>query len=96
MSEEASPGPMGEVVKAGRVSLDAWARVAEAAIPEPQRFAGRRIALDAANGAGIKLLPWLKEAIPAEWVIIGSGGVINDKVGSEHPEALCAVVQTEG
>jgi phosphoglucosamine mutase len=62
-------------------------------VERPERFHGQRIALDCANGALSPVAAWLDAAIPAEWVIVAAGdGVINEGVGSEHPERLQQVV----
>ncbi|MCH8474299.1 MAG: phosphoglucosamine mutase [Opitutales bacterium] len=56
---------------------------------------GLRIALDTAHGATWEIAPQLLRGLGAEVVCLGTqpdGQNINDQVGSEHPEALRAMV----
>ena len=62
-------------------------------------LAGFKIALDPAHGAASKLARSLFTELKAEVVTIGdnpNGLNINDNVGSTHPEALQAIVVSEG
>jgi phosphoglucosamine mutase len=58
-----------------------------------------KIVLDAANGAGCATSQTVLEKLGAEVVTIGcapDGRNINEGVGSQHPEAMCAAVKTQG
>jgi phosphoglucosamine mutase len=60
---------------------------------------GWRIALDTANGATCISSPGVFRALGAELACLGdqpNGRNINDGVGSEHPEALGALVRSSG
>lgn len=54
-------------------------------------LAGKRIAVDLANGASRAVLRWI-ESLGFEVVQVDGLGLVNDGVGSEHPERACAVV----
>ncbi|NCG19802.1 MAG: phosphoglucosamine mutase [Rhodobacterales bacterium] len=76
----------------GRV-LDAWTQAMGRCLAGASLLRGKRIAVDLANGAALALRPWLETLDGVEWVFRGAGeGVINDGVGSEHPEGLAALV----
>lgn len=64
---------------------------------EADTLAGKRIALDCANGAMCKIAPPLFEKLGAMVDLIGcepDGGNINAGLGSEHPEALQAMYKS--
>lgn len=57
-------------------------------------LAGRRVALDCANGAMFEIAPALFRSLGAVITVVGDkpdGSNINDGVGSEHPESLGAL-----
>jgi phosphoglucosamine mutase len=65
----------------------------------PSRLAGWRIVLDTANGATVHTSGRVLRDFGAEVIAIGAdpdGLNINDGVGSEHPEQLCAAVKQHG
>ncbi|HTL68198.1 MAG TPA: phosphoglucosamine mutase [Lacunisphaera sp.] len=62
-------------------------------------LAGWRIVLDTAHGAGCRTSPAVLQGYGAEMVRLGDapdGRNINDGVGSEHAEKLCATVRATG
>lgn len=59
-------------------------------------LAGRKVAVDLANGAATVVLDALRQALPCELVVVGDGGLTNGGVGSEHPEALRQAVLDHG
>lgn len=73
-----------------------WGQAVQQGTRGASSLAGQKIAVDLANGAAIRAVDWLFENIPADWVVIGGGGVVNDAVGSEHPEALSRAVLEHG
>lgn len=75
---------------------ETWFEALDAAAgPSAAALIGRRIVVDLANGAVIAAVPWL-DALPCEIIAIGRSGLINDHVGSEHPDALIAAVLEHG
>jgi phosphoglucosamine mutase len=95
MAEEPLQTVPGEVRDGRALVRDAWERAMSASLPPLTALAGRRIAVDLANGAGTAVADWL-DRVPAEWVRVDRGGMPNDGVGSEHPEALQAAVRAHG
>ncbi len=69
-----------------------WVAAMDAALPDRAAIAGRRIALDLANGAASSCWPWLV-GLPVHWERVDGDGQVNEGVGSEHVEALCARVR---
>jgi len=64
----------------------------------PTDLAGMRVALDGANGATSGLLARLFADLNADFVTMGTepnGLIINDGVGSTHPEALAELVKND-
>ena len=64
-----------------------------------QRFDGKRIALDCANGGSYQLARRVFEALGAEVHVVSDapdGLNINVDCGSTHPEALCDYVREQG
>jgi phosphoglucosamine mutase len=62
-------------------------------------LAGKRIALDCANGATYRAAPAIFRALGADLVVTGAepdGRNINADCGSTHPEALVELVRTSG
>ncbi len=63
------------------------------------RLAGWRIVLDTAHGATVRTSGAVLRELGADLIAIGAaptGRNINEGVGSEHPEAMCAAVQAHG
>lgn len=79
-------------VDASASVADLWRRQVEAAVPQPNPLEGRRIAVDLANGASTRAVPWLEEVLGAELHLVGTTGVINDGCGSEHLGAVAEAV----
>ncbi len=70
----------------------AWRRAAERVLGDLGALSGVPVAIDLANGAATRCVDWLR-ALPMAVVLVGAGeGRINDRVGSEHPEALADAV----
>ncbi len=94
LSEPPSDGPMGTLIDVHQAARLAYYTALSDALPRRNRLAGRRIAVDLANGAGQASRDWLEAQVPVEWVFIGDDpeGMPNDGVGSEHPEALARAV----
>ena len=101
MEDRLPPGPV-RVAEARWVQddtalsdyVEAMARV----LP-PGTLKGWRIALDLANGATVVSSPEVLRRLGAELDLLGAspdGSNINDGVGSEHPEALAALVRATG
>lgn len=88
---------VGDVAVAQEEAWDAWEAAVQGAVGSPHAFAGRRVAIDLANGALAPAAPWLLRTFPADWIVIGGGtGTINDGVGSEHLDALQRAVSVHG
>lgn len=75
--------------------LAAYEAALNAAIGDTSALRGRRIAVDLAAGAATAAVGWLGR-LGCELHLLGVDGVINDGVGSEHPERLAAVVTERG
>jgi phosphoglucosamine mutase len=91
-SEPVHGGP-GTLSAAGDEVSTAWQAAMDAATGDLGPLVGKRIALDLANGAAVACLPWLQR-LPVAWVFAGDGGGLpNDGVGSEHPEALARIIR---
>ncbi|MEM6926051.1 MAG: phosphoglucosamine mutase [Myxococcota bacterium] len=91
---EVDGGPPTENV--GRAVLDGWRRTVRGGMPPAERFAGRRIAFDFANGASATAATWLLEDWPPEVHVVRGPGEINEGCGSEHPERLQRAVVEHG
>lgn len=86
---------VGDIAVAQAECWSAWEEALRQRV-DPAPLAGRRIAVDLANGALSPAVEWLLQSFPAEWVVIGAGeGTINQGVGSEHLGALQAVVREQ-
>lgn len=98
IAEEPQDAPqLGSITDLHEPAREAWRRVVRAALPDPEIFRGRRLALDLAHGALSAQADWLRETFPADWVLVGTGeGAINDGVGSEHLGALQRAVREHG
>jgi phosphoglucosamine mutase len=79
--------------------IDAYIAHARLALPDPQRLAGFKIALDTANGATTTVAPRLFEELGFALELIGNtpdGRNINLDCGSTHPQNLARVVVERG
>ena len=79
--------------------IDAYMEHARLALPQPERVAGFRLALDTANGATTTVAPRLFRELGFDVTVIGNesnGRNINLACGSTHPEALAALVHSGG
>ncbi len=95
LSEDPTEEAFQPVEDAHRPLMHRWTDALERRLTGLEALEGRKIALDLAGGAAMVGLAWLRRAVPAEWVVVPSRR-INDGVGSEHPEALCALVKEQG
>jgi phosphoglucosamine mutase len=92
----APSGAAGELP--GESALEAYIADAARILP-PGSLRGWRVALDTANGATCASSPAVFAALGAEVSCVGNrpdGRNINAGVGSEHPEALAALVLSSG
>jgi phosphoglucosamine mutase len=79
--------------------IDAYIEHARRALPDPERLAGFRLAVDAANGATTTVAPRLFSELGFDVTAIGNapnGRNINLDCGSTHPEKLAALVRDGG
>jgi phosphoglucosamine mutase len=84
LAESGLPERIGLVEDVTDEVRDGWsARIARAA-GDLSPLAGRRIAIDCANGALAAVRDRLGDLVPADVVWLGTEGAINDGVGSEH------------
>ncbi len=60
--------------------MDYFAGLADA-LRHRNLLAGRRIAVDLANGAATVARPWLEASVPVDWVVVGGGGPRDVSVG---------------
>lgn len=74
-------------------ALKAWARRASSVMPA---LPSRPLVVDLANGAARVLAGWLKEVWPGELHLVGTRGLPNDGVGSEHLEHVGEAVVRVG
>lgn len=68
-------------------------------LPDPSRLGGLKIAIDCANGATVTIAPRLFADLGFEVTAIGcepNGRNINLACGSTHPQALAALVKSDG
>ncbi|MCB9667852.1 MAG: phosphoglucosamine mutase [Alphaproteobacteria bacterium] len=92
LAEDGHNGGVGYTEDAHQAVLEAWlARLADI---DTSGLAGRRLAVDLAEGAGGVAADWLAQQ-PFEVVLV-QGDRINDGVGSEHPGRLQQLVRDEG
>ena len=78
---------------------DAYLAHVKLALPDPQRLAGLKVALDMANGATTSVAGRLFRDLGLEVVELGArpdGRNINLHCGSTHPELLAAAVREHG
>ncbi len=73
-----------------------WLTGLQAALPDLQPLRGRRIGIDLAAGGARIAADWLRRAVPAEVVLMGTEGVVNAGIGSENIDALGDLVRSEG
>ena len=74
---------------------DRYIEFAKRTLPRDMNFAGMRVVIDCANGAGYKVAPAALWELGADVVAIGTepnGININDECGSTDTKALCAKV----
>lgn len=91
-----SPRP-GSVQEAREQARMAWLCALEHASPSTAGLAGRRIALDLANGAATAGLTWLRQRwSKVDWIFTGTRGAPNDGCGSENLAHLQRIVVEEG
>jgi len=82
---------------AERLVRDTWGRAVAAAAGDLSPLAGRRIAIDLANGAAVSVRREIESLVPTLIHWIGAGeGAINDGCGTEHLETLAEAVRSEG
>lgn len=82
----------------GEAALESYVDAA-VRILGPGALAGWKVAVDTANGATCAAAPSILGVLGADIASIGDrpdGRNINDGVGSEHPEALAALVRSSG
>ena len=95
----AGGAPLGDAGELpGESVLEAYIGEAARILP-PGSLRGWRVALDTANGATCASSPAVFAALGAELSLVGNqpdGRNINEGVGSEHPEALAALVLSSG
>jgi phosphoglucosamine mutase len=73
---------------------DAWWNALSQGLGTLSGLAGRRIAVDFANGAGQLAATWLQENVAGDWSLAETTRAnINDGCGSEHLEHLSRVVR---
>jgi phosphoglucosamine mutase len=73
-----------------------WRRRLALATGDLSPLAGRRIAIDCANGALSEVRELVTDLVPAEIVWLGTAGPINDGCGSEHLAHLSTRVRERG
>jgi phosphoglucosamine mutase len=79
--------------------VDAYMGHARLALPNPERLAGMKIAIDCANGATTTVAPRLFRALGCDVEVIGAtpdGRNINLHCGSTHPQLLAETVRQKG
>ncbi|HVT74287.1 MAG TPA: phosphoglucosamine mutase [Lacunisphaera sp.] len=98
MPAEAGPSGPAVAIAPFAAPLERYFALTRALLPAGS-LAGWRIALDTAHGAGCATSPRVLEGYGAELIRLGDapdGRNINDGVGSEHAEKLCATVRAAG
>ncbi|MEQ1504106.1 MAG: hypothetical protein ABMB14_17820 [Myxococcota bacterium] len=96
LREEAPPERTGRVDDVAEEVRGAWLQQLDHAVGDLAPLAGRRIAIDLANGALGAVRDAIGPLIPADVTWIGTGGAVNDGVGSEHLGHLAARVRELG
>jgi phosphoglucosamine mutase len=88
------PGPVDDVSTSAR---DAYLAALTAVLPPLSSLEGRLVVIDLANGAATAVRHRLEQILPCDVAWVGAGdGVINDRVGSEHTDALAGEVRRRG
>lgn len=98
LADQAEPAVPGPLRADGLGARQAYHRALDEVSPSSSSLEGVRLAVDLAHGAAVGSARWLRERFPGvEWVFRGTGdGVINQGVGSEHPNGLGELVREEG
>lgn len=94
----ATPERMGRARRIDGVH-DRYIEYAKRTLDRTVSLTGKKVVIDAANGAAYKAAPLALWELGAEVIPIGaqpSGFNINDHCGSTHPETLCMMVQKHG
>jgi len=97
LAEPLAPADGGLIHNDHELGLASYERALGRAAGDLSALAGRTIALDLAHGAASVALPLLRALTPhTRWVVRGGGdGVINEGVGSQHPQGLAQLVLDE-
>jgi phosphoglucosamine mutase len=101
LDEPASSGLVGAaaVSDLSRAALDAYVGFLVESCKRPERLRGRRLVLDAANGAAFEAAPRVFRELGAEVVLIGDapdGSNINLRCGALHPQPLAEKTFRDG
>ncbi len=97
VSAEPTAGTAGSARDAERLVRETWVRAIGVAAGDLSALAGRRIAIDLANGAAVSVRREIESLVPAPIHWLGAGeGAINDGCGTEHLDALARMVQDRG
>jgi len=94
----ATPERMGRARRIDGVH-DRYMEYAKRTLDRTISLTGKKVVIDAANGAAYKVAPLALWELGAEVITIGTqpnGFNINEHCGSTHPEALCMMVQKHG
>lgn len=95
----ASPRRAGDISDRSVEMKERYRDFLVASVWRPERFAGKRIVLDAAHGAAFEVAPAVFRALGAEVETIGTdpnGRNINDGCGALYPQELARRVRTDG
>lgn len=97
LAENPAEGEVGSLEPVGLQARRCYHRALDEASPDSAALDGCKIAVDLAHGAAVSTVRWLKERYPGvTWVFRGDGdGIINEGVGSEHPDGLAELVRAE-
>jgi phosphoglucosamine mutase len=94
----ATPERMGRARRIDGVH-DRYIEYAKRTLDRTVSLTGKKVVMDAANGAAYKVAPLALWELGAEVIPIGvqpTGFNINEHCGSTHPEGLCMMVQKHG
>jgi len=86
-------GPVGDVRDEAGPCLATYTDALRRELGDLGPLAGRRVALDLANGAAVALKTWLAEIVPGLMIVGGGDGPINGGCGAVHPGALAEAVR---
>lgn len=95
---EVAGAPLRASVPVKADALNAYLELTSRLLPRDS-LRGWKIVLDVAHGAAVASSPRVLTALGADLVLIGNapdGTNINDGVGSQHPEKMCAAVKAHG